>query len=106
MTQCNKRHPALDLRRNRCAYQAFASLSTLLLFFSLIAVISSRQAFGSSHGLFRQSNQQSRDVRIGGSDEKDVRALEAGRPIKSELAGGRQHAYRISLGADQFLKVI
>jgi hypothetical protein len=106
MTQRNKCRPALDLRRNRNAYQALASLSALLLFFNLIAAISSRQAFGSSHGLFRQSNQQSHDVRSGGGDEKDVRALEAGKPIKSELAGGQEHVYRIGLGADQFLKVI
>jgi tetratricopeptide (TPR) repeat protein len=106
MTQQNNWRPALELRRKRDAYQALANLSALLLFFSLIAAISSRQAFGGSHGLFRRSNQQSRDVRSGGGDEKDVRALEAGKPIKSELAGGRQHAYRIGLSADQFLKVI
>jgi CHAT domain-containing protein/ribosomal protein S7 len=106
MTQHNNWRPALELRRKRDAYQALASLSALLLFFSLITAISSRQAFGGSHGLFRQSNQQSRDVGSGGRDEKDVRALEAGKPIKSDLAGGQEHVYRIGLGANQFLKVI
>jgi CHAT domain-containing protein/Tfp pilus assembly protein PilF len=106
MTQCNKRRPALELRRKRDAYQALTSLSALLLFFSLTAAIPSRQAVGNSHGLFRQSNQQPPGVGSGGRNEKDVRALEAGRPIKSELAGGQEHVYRINLGTDQFLKVI
>src|SRR6266540_3964424 len=106
MTQQNKWRPALELWPRRDAYQALASLSTLLLFFSLVAAVSSRQAFGGPLGLFQQSTQQSRDTWSSVSDEKDVRALEAGKPIKRELAGGRQHAYRIGLGANQFLKVI
>src|SRR5687767_74418 len=101
MTQRNNCRSALELRRKRDAYQALA-----LLFFSLIAAISSRQAFVGAHGLFRQSNQQSRDLGSGGHDEKDVRALEPNKPIKSELAGGQEHVYRISLGVNQFLKVI
>jgi tetratricopeptide (TPR) repeat protein len=106
MTQRNKCRPALELRRKRGAYQTLVCLSALLLFFSLIAAISSRQAFGGSHGLFRQSNRQSHDVGSGGSDENEVRTLEAGKPIKGELAVGQRHVYRISLGADQFLKVV
>jgi len=106
MTQQNKWRPALELWPRRDAYQALASLSTLLLFFSLVAAVSSRQAFGGPLGLFQQLTQQSRDTGSGVSDEKDARPLEAGKPIKGELAGGRQHAYRISLGADQFLKAI
>src|SRR6266508_1509173 len=102
----NNRRPALEPRRRLDAYQALASLSTIVLFFSPVAAISSRQAFGGSFGLFQQSTQQSRDKGSVGGDEEDARALEAGKPVKRELAGGRQHAYRIGLGADQFLKVI
>src|SRR5215510_7581618 len=102
----SKRRPALELRRNLDAYRALTSLSMLLLFFSLILAISSGEAFGGSLGLLRQSTQQSRDKGSVGSDEKDARALEAGKPIKGELTGGRQQAYRIELGANQFLKVI
>src|SRR5262245_54931597 len=105
MTQRNNWRPALEFRRKRNAYQALATLAALLLF-SLVAAISSRQAFGGCNGLFQHSNQQSRDVGSEGGNEKDVRALEAGKPIKSELAGGQEHVYRIGLGADQFLKVI
>src|SRR6266511_2059845 len=101
----NKRRPALELRRRFDAYQAFASLLTLSLFFSPVSAVSFRQAFGGSFGLFQQAPQQSRDKASGGGDEKDVRALEAGKSIKGELAGARRHAYRISLGANQFLKV-
>jgi CHAT domain-containing protein/Tfp pilus assembly protein PilF len=106
MNQHKKWRPALELRRGLDAYQALASLSTLLLFSSLVTAISTCQAFGDPLGLFRQSTQQSRDKRSVGSDEKDVRALEAGKPIKRELAGGQQHAYRIGLSVGQFLKVI
>src|SRR6266508_830992 len=106
MTQQNKWRPALELWPRRDAYQALASLSTLLLFFSLVAAVSSRQAFGGPLGLFQQSTQQSRDTWSSVSDEKDVRALEAGKPIKRELAGGRQHATRIAMGSHQFQKVI
>src|SRR5215470_6693302 len=106
MRMKNKWRPALELRRSLDAYQALASLSTLLLFFCLVAVVSSRQAFGGPLGLFRQSPQQPRDTVSGVSDEKDVRPLEAGKPIKGELAGGGQHTYRIVLSADQFLKAI
>ena len=102
----NKRRPALELRRRFDAYQALAGLLTLSLFFGLVSAIFSRQAFGGSFGLFQQSPKQSRDKESGGGDEKDARALEAGKPIKGELGGGRQHAYRIELDADQFLKVI
>jgi CHAT domain-containing protein/Tfp pilus assembly protein PilF len=102
----NKRCPALELGRRSDAYQDLASLLTLSLFFSLVSAVSPRQAFGGSFGLFQQSPQQSQDTGSGGGDEKDVRALEAGKSIKGELAGGRRHAYRISLGADQFLKVV
>jgi CHAT domain-containing protein/Tfp pilus assembly protein PilF len=102
----NKRRPPLEIRRRFDAYQALASLLTLSLFFSPVSAISSRQAFGGPFGLFRQWPQQSLDKESGGVDEKDVRALEAGKPIKGELAGERRHAYRIGLKVDQFLKVI
>jgi CHAT domain-containing protein/Tfp pilus assembly protein PilF len=102
----NNLRPALELRRRLEAYQALASLSMLLLFFSPVAAISSGRAFGGPLGPLRQSTQQSRDKGSGGSDEKDARALEAGKPIKGELAGGQRHVYRIGLGANQFLKVI
>src|SRR6266542_4128941 len=102
----NKRRPALELRRRFDAYQALASLLTLSLFFSPVSAVSFRQAFGGSFGLFQQAPQQSRDKASGGGDEKDVRELEAGKSIKGELAGGRRHGYRISLGANQFLKVV
>jgi len=82
------------------------SPSILLLFLSLEAAIPSDQAFGGSLGLSWQSTQQSRDKASGGGDEKDARALEAGKPIKSELAAGQRHFYRVEMKADQFLKVV
>jgi CHAT domain-containing protein/Tfp pilus assembly protein PilF len=102
----NKRCPALKLRRGFDAYQALAGLLTLSLFFSLAPAMSYRQDFGGPFGLFQQSPQESRDKASGGGDEMDVRPLEVGISIRRELAGGRRHAYRFSIGADQFLKVI
>jgi CHAT domain-containing protein/Tfp pilus assembly protein PilF len=102
MSLQNKRRPALELWRKQYAYHTLASLIAVLLFFNHVAAVPSLQAFGGSFGLF----QQSRDKKSGGGDENEVRALEAGKPIKGELAGGRQHAYRVALNADQFLKVI
>jgi len=102
----NKRRLALELRRRFGAYQALASLLTLLLFFSLVAAVSSRQAFGGSFGLFLQSTQQSRDKGSSESDEKDAHGLEVGKPIRRELAGGQQHIYQIRLDANQYMKVV
>jgi CHAT domain-containing protein/tetratricopeptide (TPR) repeat protein len=51
------------------------------------------------------SHRQDAREQRGAGDEKGARALEVGKLISGELAGGRQHAYRIELNADQFLKV-
>jgi len=37
---------------------------------------------------------------------QDSRALEPGKPIERELAGGEIHAYQIALSADQYLEVV
>lgn len=34
------------------------------------------------------------------NDEKDVRAIEEGKPVRRELAAGLEHAYRIVMDAD------
>jgi CHAT domain-containing protein/Tfp pilus assembly protein PilF len=106
MTQQNKWGPALELRRRQGAYQTLAGLLTLSLIFSPVSAVSSRQAFGGSRGLSRQSPQQSRDTVSSGGDEKDVRPLGVGKPIRRELAGGQQHTYQIRLNANQFLNAI
>jgi CHAT domain-containing protein/Tfp pilus assembly protein PilF len=106
MTQQNKWRPALELRRRRDAYQALASLSTLLLFFSLVADVSSRQAFGGSLGRFQQSTQEPHNAGSGSGGENDVRTLEPGMTHRREMAGGQRHNYRIRLAADQFFKAI
>jgi CHAT domain-containing protein/tetratricopeptide (TPR) repeat protein len=106
MSLQNKWRPALEPRRKRYADHALVSLLALLLFFSLVTAIPSRQVFGGPFGLFPQATQQSRDTGNGASDEKDVRPLEVGKPIRRELAGGQRHAYRVALNANQFLKVI
>jgi CHAT domain-containing protein/Tfp pilus assembly protein PilF len=104
MTQQNEVCPSIEILCRQGGHKALASFSTLLLFFSPIPHISSLHAFGGVSP--QQSTQQSRNTGNGSSDESDIRALESGKPIRRELAGGQEHAYRIKLGADQFLKVI
>ncbi|HEY6402969.1 MAG TPA: tetratricopeptide repeat protein, partial [Blastocatellia bacterium] len=106
MTQRIKWRQPFAFRRDRDAYQVLVDLSTLLVCFCLSATISSRQAFGASTVLFQQSIQQPRDTGSAGGAFNDVRALEAGKPIRRELGVGQEHTYRIELKADQFLKVI
>src|SRR6266540_4455509 len=79
---------------------------TLFPLFGLLVVAPSQEAFGHAAGLFQQSTQEPRDARSGAGSEDDVRALEPGKPHRRELAGGQRHAYRIRLGADQFLKAV
>src|SRR5262245_47545013 len=102
----NKRRPALELRRRFVAYQALAGLLAISLFFSPAYAVSSRQAFGTSHGQFQQSTQEPRNAVSGTGGENDVRTLEPGMTHRRELAGGQRHTYRIRLAAGQFFKVI
>ena len=39
-------------------------------------------------------------------DENDSRPLEAAKPIERELAGGREHYYKIALEAGQYLHLV
>jgi CHAT domain-containing protein/Tfp pilus assembly protein PilF len=52
--------------------------------------------------LIRQSTQE----HTGAGKGKDIHALEPGKPIRRELAGGQEHTYQIRLDANQFLKVV
>src|SRR5215475_7057935 len=102
MTQQSEDMPGLDHSRTQGGFREPAVLLTALLLFCPLAVTPSGNAYGRVRSLIQQSKQEP----DGSGNEKGVRALEAGKPIKSELAGGQKHAYRISLGADQFLMVI
>jgi CHAT domain-containing protein/Tfp pilus assembly protein PilF len=66
-----------------------------VLFFNLLDV-APLYVFGADPGLKRQSVQLSSD---------DALALEPGRVIKRDLAGGQRHSYRIKLTADQSIKL-
>src|SRR5262245_59376126 len=56
--------------------------------------------------MVQQSASPSKGAAGGGDDGQDPRTLEPGRPIKREISGGQEHAYRIRVGANQFLRVI
>jgi CHAT domain-containing protein/Tfp pilus assembly protein PilF len=87
-------------------YRDSAIFLRLFLFFSVVAVVPWYQPVGDSAGLIQQTTQQLRGADSGGSDEKDIRALETGKRIKRELTGGQRHAYQIRLDADQFLGAV
>jgi CHAT domain-containing protein/Tfp pilus assembly protein PilF len=102
MTHQNARHSVLDRRKRQVVYRSLAGLLTLFLFSGLLLIASAPAASGRIVYPPRQST-RSQD---GAGDEKDVRALKLGYPIKRELTGGRRHIYQISLSADQFLNAI
>src|SRR5262245_20606258 len=102
MTQRNKRRPDLKLWRRQVGFQGLAAFLTLILLFCLSGMTPSGKAYDRRGDLIRQSSQE---PNVGGK-EKDIHALEPGKTIKRELAGGQQHTYQIRLGADQFLKVV
>src|SRR5215813_6716605 len=102
MTQQSEDMSALDHSRTQSGFREEAVLLTALLLFCLLAVTPSGNAYDRVRSLIQQSKQEP----DGSGNEKDLRVLEAGKPIRSELAGGQKHAYRVGMNADQFLKVI
>jgi CHAT domain-containing protein/Tfp pilus assembly protein PilF len=102
MTQRNKQRPALELRRSQVGFRGLTAFLTPLLIFFLSAVTPSSKAHRRTGDPIRQSTQEP----TGAGKEKDIQALERGKPIRRELAGGQEHTYRIRLDANQFLKVV
>src|SRR6266545_2289363 len=102
MTQRNKRRQALELRRSQIGFRGLNAFLTPLLIFFLSAVTPSSKAHCRTGDLIRQSTQEPSDA----GKEKDIHALEQGKPIRRELAGGQRHAYLIRLAADWFLKAV
>jgi len=72
------------------------------LFFCLSASTPSGKAHCRTGDLILQSTQEP----TGAGKEKDIHALEPGKPIRRELAGGQRHTYQTRLDPNQFLKVV
>jgi hypothetical protein len=102
MTQRNKWRPALELWYRHVGFRRLAAFLTPLLLFCLPAMTPSGKAYGRTGDLIRQSTQEPSST----GKEKDTQALEPGKPIRRELAGGREHTYQIRLNANQFLRVV
>src|SRR6266508_275806 len=102
MTQRNKRRQALELRRSQVGFRGLNAFSTPLLFFCLSASTPSGKAHCRTGDLILQSTQEP----TGAGKEKDIHALEPGKPIRRELAGGQRHTYQTRLDPNQFLKVV
>src|SRR5262249_51993990 len=82
------------------------TLLMLLIVCGLLTAAPSGQAFIANPGLTQQQAGQASGAAEGTGDEKEIRPLEPGKPIKRELADGQQHTYRLRLSTDQFLRVI
>src|SRR6266545_1209122 len=102
MTQRNKRRQALELRRSQVGFRGLNAFLTPLLFFCLSASTPSGKAHCRTGDLILQSTQEP----TGAGKEKDIHALEPGKPIRRELAGGQRHTYQTRLDPNQFLKVV
>src|SRR5262245_48930022 len=106
------RYPASDDRRGQIGFRRLAILLNLFLLFSLLSIKFLPKPLGwapAPSGPIRQSAQGTAQGASqepdGVGNEKDVRMLEPGQPIKRELAVGQEHIYQIKLSVDQFLKV-
>src|SRR5215510_6571758 len=102
MTRQNKCFPALEFLRSHARFRGLAAFLTPLLLFCLSALTPLGKAHCRTGDLIRQSTQEP----TGAGKGRDVHALEPGKPIRRELAGGQEHNYQLRLDADQFLKVI
>src|SRR6266542_2381441 len=84
-------------------------LAVLFISFAICgisSIIPPDKALGSAPGRRWQSSQKPPAAGGVAGEEKDVRRLEPGQPIRRELEGGRERGYRVGLSAGQYLEVI
>jgi len=84
-------------------------LAVLFISFAICgisSIIPPDKALGSAPGRRWQSSQKPPAAGGVAGEEKDVRRLEPGQPIRRELEGGQEQGYRIGLSAGQYLEVI
>src|SRR5262245_58919092 len=106
MTHHNERHSASDGGTRSVFYRRLVNFLALSLIPNLLAIAASPQALGSDVGQPQRSAQETTRPQGGAVDEKDVRPLEQGRPVKRELSSGQKHIYQLRLSAGQFLNAI
>jgi CHAT domain-containing protein len=100
--------------KRQIIYQNLTNYLILLFLSNLLPLKSLSQALGYTLDQLRQSAQEAAQEATRGatqepggtSDEKNVRPLEPGQPIRRGLASRQVHNYRIKLSADQFLRVV
>ena len=102
----NKRRSASDGGKRPVFYRSLANFLALSLLSNLSPIAASPRVLGSEAGWPQRSAQETTSPRGGAVDEKDVRPLEQGHPVKRELSSGQRHVYRLRLSAGQFLKAI
>jgi tetratricopeptide (TPR) repeat protein len=105
LIQQSNHRSALDRIHRQVGSPGLAAFLALFIFAGLLTAELLPRVSGRTLDPKRQSTQLPRDAGNGAGDEKDIRALEPGRPVKRELAGGEQHGYQVELNSGQFLKV-
>jgi hypothetical protein len=96
MAHRSRRYSDLGDTCKWAVYQSLTIIWTLFIFVGLLTAAPSPRAFRYTLNLSQQSTDQLGET----SNEKDVRALEPGKPIERELADGQRHTYQIELNAD------
>src|SRR6266540_4067045 len=84
-------------------------LAVLFISFAICgisSIIPPDKALGSAPGRRWQSSQKPPAAGGVAGEEKDVRRLEPGQPIRRAVEGGQEQGYRIGLSAGQYLEVI
>ncbi|MFY9573600.1 MAG: hypothetical protein WAV20_19555, partial [Blastocatellia bacterium] len=99
-----------NYQNGRCSETGRSTwLSGLALYMAVLLVcfLLSEGLMGSAHARallkYAQEANAGSDV---AQDDREIRPLEAGKPMERELAGGQGHSYRIELISGQYLRVV
>jgi CHAT domain-containing protein/Tfp pilus assembly protein PilF len=106
MTHQNASYSALAGGRYHVAGRNLANFVALLLIYGSALIAAPDWVCGAIPGPPWHLAQDAAHHPDGHGDEKDIRPLMPGPPVKRELTDGERHIYQIKLSASQFLKVI
>ena len=99
--------PALLRRlKLRATLHIFILVTSLLLLAEQVAAAYVYPTTGRLPTFIKQSQQQPTSSASPAQNGREVRTLEAGKPIKRELAGGEAHFYKVVITAGQYMHMV
>ena len=98
-TEPLRRRPGIGLR-------AIGLFISLLLSIVLNGAGRPHEGNQQSFGAFTRQLRHPADSRNTAGNAQEIRALEPGKPVERELAGGQSHSYQLTLAADQYLRLV